>query len=134
MFFEDFVSAWGPTCPTGWFPAPAHSEALEVAAQRPAALLLLAGRLDALGEGEQLGGQQGAGPDQVVQEAHQVTRVLLRDEQHRLGQTSSACWGILGGGTEHTGLMEQAAQISNDSVIKVAIKYLNQINNVRIII
>lgn len=61
---------------------PANSEALQVGAERPVGLLVLAGHEDALDEGEQLRGQQGVGSLHVTQNPDAMTGVPLRDEQH----------------------------------------------------
>ena len=64
---------------------PAEPEALECDAEGPAGPALLVGQQDPLGEGQQLGGQQGRGPLQVAQDPWHVAGVPLRDDEQGLG-------------------------------------------------
>lgn len=73
-----------------FYEIPADSKALQVTAERPVSLLVLAGHKDALDEGQQLGGQQGVGSRHVAQNPNAMTGVPLRDEQHRPGETRAA--------------------------------------------
>lgn len=76
---------------------PAHSKALQVAAEWPVSLLVLPDELDTLGEGQQLRRQRGVGPPQVTQNPDYMTGVLLRYQQHRPDDWRAVLRLILGG-------------------------------------